>query len=827
MNHYTGLAVKYLKQNKNRSILTIIGATLTVMVLYALLNTGVGYLLQVRTDLRKQQNYEIVMLTETEEQINALLSDTDIEDAYVGPYYSYHNGIGEQYDNALYINTGNPYRIDSISERLSTDYGVKAEIHNELAWTYLQGSEGSFIVVLIYFSVLVSFIFAIIGVGIIRNSIQLSMFENIRDYGNLRCIGCSKGELKTIIYMQGMILEIIGIGLGTILGTAVTLILSGILSAKDVFYFQGGFHILPLLLILATFMVDLYFAMRENAKLVTNMSPVSAIRGEYRIKREKIKLREKNLFRILIVKLFGVNGDYAFKSLMRNPGRFIRTVGAMVFGIAGFMAIAAIASTLLAQAKREMKEFGYYQLYYNNQLDLGETISQVEATLPSANTLQEISELPDIAEAKLAYSARSMTYDREEWNLHYSEEYRQSNMGAGIESVNTRVEEYLSAPEGEEDVCYLPSVIGVSCIGYDEADIARCKNTLIEGTTELSENGILLVNRETVVAPGVDEESAWESDNNYIDIPIFDYKVGDEIRIIDIAGMHNRLAPKLTEYREKYGKLMEQCEDEQELGEVEREYYVKVSELMRDVYKEMAEEGCYKTYVVEGIIEKDPNIENLVFLGEAVFIMRQDTFFELSGLDATQPTGMRYHIDRMPKNRRLFKYFGENVEDTTGLTEYIPGGNSFCETSWFGYTIEMYQEMLKYMYAAALIVLFVLTLAMINSVNAISSNLNLRSREFAQLRVIGMSKKQLIKTVMLEGIITTIAASVLGIIMGVVLSFLCIQTIGFAIGIRFTAPILFGVFVIIVSCLVECAAIYIPLKQLGNDLVKDLKAGGD
>ena len=48
MTNYIQLAIKYLQQNKHRSFITILGAAVTVTILYALLNTGWGYLLQSR-----------------------------------------------------------------------------------------------------------------------------------------------------------------------------------------------------------------------------------------------------------------------------------------------------------------------------------------------------------------------------------------------------------------------------------------------------------------------------------------------------------------------------------------------------------------------------------------------------------------------------------------------------------------------------------------------------------------------------------------------------------------------------------------------------------
>lgn len=46
MKHYWEIASRYLKQNKKRTMFTIFGVALTVLLLYAGLNLAYGYLLQ-------------------------------------------------------------------------------------------------------------------------------------------------------------------------------------------------------------------------------------------------------------------------------------------------------------------------------------------------------------------------------------------------------------------------------------------------------------------------------------------------------------------------------------------------------------------------------------------------------------------------------------------------------------------------------------------------------------------------------------------------------------------------------------------------------------
>lgn len=849
MTNYIQLAIKYLQQNKNRSLITILGAAITVTILYALLNTGWGYLLEAREEMRESQDYELVLFTETEEQMESIINDPLVKSAYIGQYYLYVAGEGRMYENALYVNTVNPYRIDSAFDTLKSTYNVDGRIHDELAWTYLQGSEGSEVVVMIYFSVMVAFVFAIIGVGMIRNSIQLCMFENIRDYGNLRCIGSSKAELKMIIFMQGMILEIIGIAVGTILGTILTSVLSVYLRSMSLLHFDGGFHILPLLLILATFLIDLYFAMGENAKLVTGMTPVSAIRGEYMIRREKIRRHEKNLIRKLAVKLFGLDGDYAYKSLRRSPGRFFRLIGTMVFGIAAGIMVMILSHSLYAM----LPEFGYYQMYITNMLEPSESMAIVQASFPSQDILQELSDIPEFTEVKSAYSAVGFCASLNELTDHYTEKYVK-NSGFDYEAEKRGVEKWAVSDASLQELMeearssnesYIPyfyqDVIGLRCVGYDREDLAREQPNLLDGTLNISENGVVLVNQM--------EMNTFEQSADNVNVLISTgkeavyqttYQVGDTIDIVDIGEYHRRIDEKMIalgeEYSARYHAALEIDPEDKDTKalQISRDYNYEKIRLALKIWEELVQEGCYKTYTIEGIITEDLNVEDTVFYEGGVIpelLMTKEAYFDLTGTSAGEPTGFLYHMDRLPRRN-----MGIYVDDDMGITLGADYSNglmySHCYVSDYLYSIASAQYLRRVLIGIILIVVFILMVAVINMINATSSNLYLRRREFAQLRVIGVSKPHLTRMVMLEGVIAAVVASVIGIALGGAFSFMIYVVLrGIMIDsdnpFYFYFPVVTAVLAVVVSVLVVCGAIYVPIQRLGNDLSEDLKTGGD
>lgn len=829
MTSYMMLAVKYFKQNRRRSLITVIGATITVLVLYTGLNLTYSFLLHIREAEREKQNYEFVLFTEDRTEIEEILKDSRIKSAYVGPYYEGHTDT--LYSNALYINTTNPYRMNATLNSLEETYGISGEYNDTLASLYMQGQDGSFVVVIILFIILVCYIFAIFGVGIVRNAIQLSMLENIRDYGNLRCIGGSSRHLKRIVFLQGFIMEGLGIILGSILGTIASMVIGAFLNRMGIVNMYAGFHLLPFLVIAVVFIFDLFFIMGENVKLVTKMSPIAAIRGEYEIKVPKIRERKRNVLQPLILKVFGVDGEYAFKNVLRNPRRFGRTIVTLVFGIAAFMGIISAAHSFVVMEKKKFEEYKYYQLYFENVLEKDETIEMVEGSLPSVEVLTELANLEDITDVKRMYSAKSYLSSPEVIYSHLSEEFLETDTGSTVENL------YEVSQTKDVSPWVLSKLQGVACYGYDEADIMRYQSVLTDGTLDVSSQGIILVNQTRTensyedVVTGID---MYET----VHVSYTDYKVGDTIELLDIGELHHRVDDSLTELNEEFYNAVQELEQdsgdyEQAVQELEDEYSEKREWLVEECEQQLAEEGFYKTYTIEGIVSEDVNLTARFYMDEMLrVIMPLDTYFELTGTNETEPTGMMFRVKGNSLGSRQLERIVSEINQVNMESEIIGGTgsptNSSCDVSEYINLLQEIKSISGILIGAFMVVLFILLMFAFNTVNTTASNLYLRRKEFAQLRVIGVSKRRLMRMVMLEGIMEAFIANVIGILVGTGLCYGLFRVLDMMIPnyrYEFFFPFGMAALSIILSALLLCGSIYFPLKRLGNDLADSLRAG--
>lgn len=808
MTDYKKLALYYLKAGKRRCIVTIVGVMITVAVLYTALNFGYSYVLQKRQEVRKEADYEIVFLSEDTDRLAQIAADDRVLQAYSGAYSGEEYVSDEErfvevnYKNALYVNIRHPYQMESVMEAMKADYGVDARLNNELAVLYLQDSDGLLGVVLILV-LLVAYIFAIFAVGMIRNTVQMFTLEQVKDYGILRCIGATKGQLNRIIYRMGAGMELTGIAAGVLLGTFVSVIL-GFLKNVDV-----GFHIGPVIPILIAYLGDLYFVMQECSKIVTKMSPVSAVRGEYRVKKEKIKIRGNGL----MGRLFGIEGAYARKSVLRNSGRFAKTVTAMMLSITAIIICLSIESMVHDTKKNINDMYGRY-LEENQYQSPASIFSDVESIqgeyLPSVEEIKENSLHYYVTETKMVYSARGNLVDPETYYGKLNKDYaEQTSLGSGIEAMMQRWRERNTKEYSEkDDVEYEKAVDSlnssfISIEGCDQNDLDYLSEFIESGTAELDDDGILVIGGGSVM------DYSWTGDEKLTlydlgkHFDTYDLQVGDTIRLVDYREYKKR-------YQAAYDKMMADSilvSPEVDTGDTYiseeratkegrstwREQYV-IAERIR---QELIEEGYYRTYTVQGVLDFGDQL--LPDWGD--IYMKRDSYFDLTGYGEQDVTGIKYAIDL---DSVPISYFDMLSSDLTDVL--------------YGYAYA--RNVMRYALAFAA---FVFILSSVNIINTTAGNLHMRRKELAQLRVLGMSRKRLIHTVMLEGVMATALSNILGFLFGTIFTIYIYEYLSMLLYIKPTiAWWAFGV-EFAASALVICGSIYVSLRDLPVDIVDDLR----
>ena len=126
-------------------------------------------------------------------------------------------------------------------------------------------------------------IFVITGYLLIRNIFEISVVQEIKKYGLLRTIGTTEKQIKRIVYKQAFWLSIIGISIGLILGYIV-----GILMLPWILNFmKGEYHNLsvnlsfnPIIFVVAGIFsaITVWVSIKKPFKIAATISPIEATR---------------------------------------------------------------------------------------------------------------------------------------------------------------------------------------------------------------------------------------------------------------------------------------------------------------------------------------------------------------------------------------------------------------------------------------------------------------------------------------------------------------------------------------------------------------------
>lgn len=778
MKDYKQLAWKYLISNKKRMMITVLGVALSVMILFAFMNSALSIYVTERNAVRKEVKYEAFFFCPSEEVAEKIAGEKCVSEWELTELTDEDGGQRKRY--LVGVNFTQPFLMKGFVKEIKDRYCVEEKL-SPLADYYFAEDDGG-IKVVVLFGLLVAYIFAIFGVAVVRNSIQLITLEQIKDYGMLRCMGATRKQLKGIVFLMGFCLEGMGIVLGVFLGFLVYLPIA--IRAE----LEIGFHVLGIFLLLLAFLFDLYFVMEENCKFVNKLTPVAAVRGEFQIKTTKIKAHKKSLAGYL----WGIEGDYASKNLKRNPGRMWKSVGAMSMGIVMVIVAISLGRGIYEYMTIDSEQFGKYQYADVAPMKPGWGQLRYEGGLLSSENKEILINNKQVKEYKNVYEANLFAAETFEVYNHYTREFLDESEAG---NVMRDIKEIYDTGDPKKKMFYSSVIGGQSLVGYDEADYENLKSGLVAGTLDVSENGIVLVNQTCAMKYTEDTmNSSWGV------FQITDYRVGDTITFLDYQ--------KLDAHLKERTKNLELRTAE---GEVD---YALVVEVLSSCMEEMLKNGETRTYIIEGIVGKDEN--RAIISGDLRFVLPLERYFEETGLTAEASSGIMCHLTGYRMDKGLEPVYKEvNEKGDFYYERYYLETLNFMEGFW------------ELLVGVTIFILFVVIVNMLNVVNIIASDLYLRRKEFAQLRVLGMSKKKLTFTVLLEGIITSGLSGVIGVSMGylIVMNIMRYVNKGFYVPFQFSWGLC--ILLVIVSGMIMCATVYLPIKGMDINMAKELQGSGE
>lgn len=250
--------------------------------------------------------------------------------------------------NKTYENT------ESIAKSLGIlqgdEYYDRVEYNTSLLALYGTSNYSNFINSMAGMLIIMLSLVSIACIIVIYNSFAISVMERKKQFGLFSSIGATKRQIKSTVLYEAMIVSLIGIPLGILsayLGIyVVVLIMNNLLKGM----FSVGFHLstYPLFVIIPIiFMVITIFVSASiPAKRASKISPIEAIRlnDDIKIKSKKVKSPK------IIRKLFGIEGDIAYKNMRRNKKKYRITVVSLFISIVLFISFSGYMTYFLAGA---------------------------------------------------------------------------------------------------------------------------------------------------------------------------------------------------------------------------------------------------------------------------------------------------------------------------------------------------------------------------------------------------------------------------------------------------------------------------------------------
>ena len=394
MNIINSLTLRHLRQNKGRTLITIIGIVLSV----AMVCCVAGFVLSLR-DLgismikENKGDYHIIymdVLLETAGQI----AD---EDVFSSHYIK--ESATDGYVN-IHLRMKQPKRdIIEVAGAIAEKYGVERWGGN----TELLALEG----VIPYDNVMTTVII-IAGIAItvivagsvivIANAFNISASERVRQFGLLKSVGATSAQLTQSIFFEAIILTAIaipvGIALGFLIQAIVLWLANGLFAEIFALNMQSGtlafrvvFDPLVIYVSIAIALITALITAWLPARRAAGTSAIDAIRQTKDIQIRSANLKSSRLTQLL----FGFEGTLAAKSLKRSNGKYRATVVSLTMSIILFVSMSSFIWTMNTGVEMEYGGYNFDVLaYVKGGIDSSYITGELLRSIPDAkvNTMR-------------------------------------------------------------------------------------------------------------------------------------------------------------------------------------------------------------------------------------------------------------------------------------------------------------------------------------------------------------------------------------------------------------------------------------------------------
>lgn len=621
----------------------------------------------------------------------------------------------------------------------------------------------------------VALIIILTSVYCIKNSFNISITEKIRQYGMLASVGATRRQIKSSVKTEAAMLGVVGIPVGTMSGILASLILVKVVNALSAGWlnFALSFHTSLPALILAVILsiATIYFSATGSARRAAKVTPLEAIRNTKEIKIKSAKLKTP----AIIGRIWGIGGVVSYKNIKRNKKKYRTTVTSIVICSVTFIVISYFMSMAFS-----VVGMSYASTDYNIGINM---------SCKKNLDIEKLSELLSGIEGAKDYLVGAGYYfdvDKPEYTKEYGEYCGQLY-------------------DDSEDVSQEFFITVLNDKSYDKyASDAGIKN---------ADTGAILVNKGTF-------DVYNEKSSKYVkeEMELYKYKAGDTIRcgynVYDDASSDDNAVEGDTESSTDDNNAVE---GDTESGTEDNSGYVD---------EETINNGVRKTVdvTIAGVTDKVPT--GYKGYGNTTLLFMNQKGFESLWADGKSGNELK------PGHASYSAYVvAENADEYQDTFEKETEGNTeYSQISFYVSNLDKQMRDEKSLFtllgvfAYGLIVVIAL-IGITNIINTLSTGMELRSREFATLRSIGMTDKQFAGMVRLESVFISVKALVIGVPLGILISYLlCVMMNRMDDAIIYEPPYKAIILCIVVVIMLIYAIMKLSMTKLRhNNIIETIK----
>lgn len=621
----------------------------------------------------------------------------------------------------------------------------------------------------------VALIIILTSVYCIKNSFNISITEKIRQYGMLASVGATRRQIKSSVKTEAAMLGVVGIPVGTMSGILASLVLVKVVNALSAGWlnFALSFHTSLPALILAVILsiATIYFSATGSARRAAKVTPLEAIRNTKEIKIKSAKLKTP----AVIGRIWGIGGIISYKNIKRNNKKYRTTVTSIVICSVTFIVISYFMSMAFSMVGMSYASTDYnigINMSYKKDIDI-EKLTKLVSGIEGVDDY-------------LVGAGYDFDVDKPEYTKEYGEYCGQLY-------------------DDSEDVSQEFLITVLDNKSYDKyASDAGIKNAA---------TGAILVNKCTF-------DVYNENSSKYVkkEMELYKYKAGDTIE----CG-YNVYDDASSDENDVEGDTESSTDDN---NAVEGDTESSVDDNNGYVDEETINNGVRKTVdvTIAGVTDKVP-------IGYKGYSNTTLMFMNQKGFESLWADGKSGNELKPGYASYLAYVVAENADDYQDTFEKETEENpEYSQISFYVSNLdkEMRDEKSLFtllgVFAYGLIVVIAL-IGITNIINTLSTGMELRSREFATLRSIGMTDKQFAGMVRLESVFISVKALVIGVPLGILISYLlCVMMNRMDNAIIYEPPYKAIILCIVVVIMLIYAIMKLSMTKLRhNNIIETIK----